>query len=120
MELFRWTIPEHRVKLSARMIYVFEPDEEMAECCGRTLTPDDLRTLSVNTNLTANPLTGGALTGSGVIKVVSSKDTGVCDPRTLAPVPSTRDWGTHILSTAPGAYTVTETTFQSAILMLPR
>jgi len=98
------------------MIYVFEPDEEMAECCGCTLTPDDLRTLSVNTNLTSNPLTGGALSGSGVIKIVSSKDSGICDPRTLSPTPATRDWGTHILAVSTGGYVVTETTFQSATL----
>ncbi len=39
-------------------IYVFYPDEEMTECCGCTLTPDDLRTLSINVNLTSNPLVG--------------------------------------------------------------
>lgn len=94
------------------MIYVFTPDEEMKECCGCTLTPDDLRTLSVNTDLTSNPLTGGVVTGSGAIKIVSSKDTGTCDPRKLTPVPSTRDWITHIWN----ATTVTEEEFLGATL----
>ena len=99
------------------MIYVFEPDEEMAECCGCSLSANDLRTLSVNTNLTANPLTGGAgLVGSGTVSIVSATDaTGTCDPRTVTPTPSTRDWGTHILA-AGGGFIVTETTFQSATL----
>lgn len=99
------------------MIYVFYPDEEMTECCGCTLTPDDLRTLSVNGDLTANPLVGVKAT-SGVIKIVSSapNSSGVCDPRTLAPEPSTRDWGTHIISTGPGVYAITEEEFQGATL----
>ena len=37
-------------------IYAFYPDEEMTECCGCMLTPDDLRTLSINVDLTSNPL----------------------------------------------------------------
>jgi len=99
------------------MIYVFEPDEEMAECCGCSLSPNDLRTLSVNTNLTANPLTGGALAGSGTVSIVSATDaTGICDPRTVTPTPSTRDWGTHVLALSTGGFVVTETTFQSATL----
>jgi hypothetical protein len=98
------------------MIYVFEPDEELAECCGCTLTPNDLRTLSINTNLTNNPLTGGVLVGSGTISIVSATDTGVCNPTTVTPTPSTADWGTHILSVSTGGYVITETTFQNATL----
>jgi len=97
------------------MIYVFYPDEEMSECCGCTLTPDDLRTLSINTNLTSNPLTG-TVPVNGVIKVVSSKDTAGCDPRHLAPVPSTRDWGTHVLTPSTGGWAVTEEEFLNATL----
>jgi hypothetical protein len=99
------------------MIYVFYPDEEMTECCGCTLTPDDLRTLSINNDLTANPLVGVKAT-DGVIKVVSSKpsSTGVCDPRTLAPIPATRDWATHILMPTTGGFVVTEEEFLGATL----
>ncbi len=39
------------------MIYVFDNDQEMNECCGCITTPDGLRTLSVKNNLTNNPLT---------------------------------------------------------------
>ena len=31
------------------LIYVFEPDQQMAECCGCLITPDGLLTLSINT-----------------------------------------------------------------------
>lgn len=98
------------------MIYVFEPDEEMAECCGCSLTANDLRTLSVNTNLTANPLTGGVLVGSGTISIVSATDTGTCNPTTVTPAPQTLDWGTHILTVSTGGYVITETAFQNATL----
>jgi hypothetical protein len=98
------------------MIYVFEPDEEMAECCGCSLTPDDLRTLSINNDLTSNPLTGGVLYGSGLIKIVSSTDTGSCDARKLTPTPSTRGWATHILGLTTGGYTITEGEFQNSSL----
>jgi len=88
-------------------IYVFYPDEEMSECCSCSLTPDDLRTLSINGDLTSNPLTSTPLT-SGIIKIVSSSSS---DPRTIKPVPSVRAWGTHILNTG-----ITETEFQAATL----
>ena len=39
-------------------IYVFDQDQQLSECCGCLVSPDGLQTLSVNTNLTANPLTG--------------------------------------------------------------
>src|SRR5437879_4360563 len=35
-------------------IYVFDANQEQIECCGCTLTPDDLRTISVNGNLLHN------------------------------------------------------------------
>jgi len=48
------------------MIYVFRPDQQLAECCGCKVTPNGLLTLSVNTNLTANPLTSDALTRGSI------------------------------------------------------
>jgi hypothetical protein len=98
------------------MIYVFEPDEELAECCGCTLTPNDLRTLSINNNLTANPLTGTVLSGSGTISIVAATDTtGTCNPAAAyTPTPTTLDWGTHIITVSTGGYVITETAFQSA------
>jgi len=35
-------------------IYVFYPDEEMSECRSCSLTPDGLRTLSINDDLTSS------------------------------------------------------------------
>src|ERR1700689_3335645 len=98
-------------------IYVFAPNQEMSECCGCKLTPDGLRTLSVNTDITGNPLTGASLS-SGAIKIVSAATTGGACPlpdsltSTPKPEPGVRAWGTQIQhSTALSAYTVTETAF---------
>jgi hypothetical protein len=95
-------------------IYVFYPDEEMTECCACSLSPDGLRTLSINNDLTSNPLVGIKAT-TGLIKVVSSSypcGTGT----TITPTPSVRAWGTHILGLSTGGYTIAEEEFQSANL----
>jgi hypothetical protein len=68
------------------LIYVFEPDQQMAECCGCLITPDGLLTLSINANLTDNPLTPVTLT-TGAIKIVSSAG-GACNA--AKPVPTGR------------------------------
>ena len=56
------------------MIYVFDDDEEMTECCGCPLSPQMLLTLSVDNNLNNNPtdtqLFGGRQ--SGPIEAVSA------------------------------------------------
>src|ERR1700686_5534348 len=38
-------------------IFVFDSSQELTECCSCLLTPDGLRTLSINGDLTSNPLT---------------------------------------------------------------
>src|ERR1700684_886632 len=74
------------------MIYVFEPDQQMAECCGCLITPDGLLTLSVRRNLTNNSLTGATLT-NGDVKIVSS--TGPCNAAKPVPAAGIRAWITH-------------------------
>jgi len=55
------------------MIYVFDDDEEMGECCGCPLTPAQLETFSVEKNLTSNWGLGEAPArhGKGAIAVVA-------------------------------------------------
>jgi hypothetical protein len=89
------------------MIYVFEPDQQLAECCGCEITPDGLLTLSINANLTSNPLTPVTLS-TGAIKVVSSSGSPTCNPAKPTPVTGIRAWGTHIQ--AGGVVTETEFT----------
>ena len=85
-----------------------------------SVTPNGLRTLSVDFDLTHNPLTGDAI-GEGVIKIVSSA--GACNAAgTYTVVPALRAWGTHNqdvsggLSGAGVVNAVTETHFLNATL----
>jgi hypothetical protein len=95
-------------------IFVFDPNQELSECCSCLLTPDGLRTLSVNTDLTSNPLTGVKLT-TGVIKIVSTIPVGgACPlPTTVNSTPAIRAWVTHIQNST---YAVTETNASDATL----
>jgi len=79
------------------MVYVFNSDQQLAECCGCIQTPDGLQTLSVKQNLTSNPLTG-RVPSSGMIKIVSAAPNGsVCDPTAnVKPKANLRAWVTHI------------------------
>jgi hypothetical protein len=88
------------------MIYVFRPDQELTECCGCRVTANALLKLSVNKNLTANPLNGSSPT-AGVIKILTTKtgviagppgSSKVCDPTLTTPVITLGllAWGTHI------------------------
>jgi len=90
-------------------IYVFDPNQEMSECCICLLTPDGLRTFSVNTDLTQNPLTGVTLT-TGLIKLVSTTGPNVVS---LVPAPAIRAWATHIQNSN---FAETETASQDATL----
>lgn len=93
-------------------IYVFDPNQELSECCECQLSPDGLATLSVNADLTSNPLTGPPLLTTGLIKIVSTTGTSASK---LAPTPAIRSWATHIQGTTSSA-AVTETASQDATL----
>jgi hypothetical protein len=97
-------------------IFVFDPYQEMSECCSCLVTPDGLRTLSVNTDLTKNPLTGVVLS-TGVIKIVSTIPVaGACPlPTVVNSTPAIRAWVTHIQN---GTYSITETNATDATLSL--
>ena len=99
------------------MIYVFDADQQLSECCGCVETHNGLRTLSVKTNLTSNPLTG-VVSKTGVIKVVSAAvNNSPCDPTAnVAPKANLRVWATHIQNPVGSAYPVTETESSDSIL----
>jgi hypothetical protein len=88
------------------LIYVFEPDQQLAECCGCLITPDGLLTLSIDGDLVSHPLTPVEL-HTGAIKIVSSAG-GACNAAKPTPVPGIRAWGTHIQN--DGSTTETEFT----------
>jgi len=99
------------------MIYVFDADQQLSECCGCVETHNGLRTLSVRRDLTSNPLTGRVST-NGVIKVVSSAiNNSPCDPTSnVSPKANLRAWGTHIQNAVGAAFPITETEFTDSTL----
>jgi hypothetical protein len=92
------------------MVYVFDADQQLSECCGCVETHNGLRTLSVRSNLTSNPLTG-VISQTGVIKVVSAAvNNSPCDPTSnVTATPNLRVWVTHIQNPVGSSYPITET-----------
>ena len=99
------------------MIYVFDNDQQMTECCGCNNTPNGLHTMSVKLNLTHNPLTG-VVSNNGVIKIVSAAlNASPCNPSVpYTPTPNLHIWGTHVQAISSTTYAVTETNFQPSTL----
>jgi hypothetical protein len=97
------------------LIYVFDANQEMSECCGCFLSANGLLTLSVNNNLTSNPLLGTRL-HTGVIKTVASVLANPCDPTKITPTPTLRSWATHIQNKVGTAFPETEGESQAATL----
>ena len=94
-------------------IYVFDQDQQLSECCGCLVSPNGLRTLSVNTDLTGNPLTGSK-SRNGVVKIVSAdaSTNPSCTPTTIAPKASLVAWSTGIQAQSASSFAITETPFQ--------
>jgi hypothetical protein len=94
-------------------IYVYDPDQELSECCACEVTPDGLRTLSVNIDLTANPLTSTVLTNGQVSIVSGIVPSGGCNPLNPWVYPTIRAWGTHIQN---NNFAITETEYSDRAL----
>ena len=99
------------------MVYVFDNDQQLTECCGCVETHNGLRTLSVRRNLTSIPLTGVVST-NGMIKIVSAAvNNSPCDPSAnVSPKANLRAWVTHIQNPVGVAYPITETEFSDSTL----
>ena len=89
------------------LIYVFDANQQLSECCGCSITANALLTFSVDTNLVNNPLLGSAL-HTGVIKIVSSVKAAPCDPTKITPTETLRAWATHIQNKVGTAFPITE------------
>ena len=88
-------------------IYVFDPNQELSECCSCLVTPDGLIELSVHFDLTFNPLTG-VVPDTGAIKIVSAATSGgACSaPTSPKAAAGIRAWATHLQN--DGSLTETE------------
>lgn len=85
-------------------IYVFDPRQELKECCHCTITPDGLLTLQVG-DLTNNPA-NGLFGTNGVIKIVSDAGSN-CNERGPVPTPELRAWTSN-----PNNATLVESEFE--------
>ena len=91
------------------MIYVYDSNQEMNECCGCLTTPDGLRTLSVKNDINGNPLTIPLNTGT--MKLISATVNGYpCDPtQNVVPSGQLNAWGTHVQNKVGTGFPITET-----------
>lgn len=100
------------------MVYVFDNDQQMNECCGCLLTPDGLRTFSVTKDLTSNPLVP-SIVNHGAIEIIPADPNGSapCDPTAgMDPSKAMSAWATHIENKVGNAYPITETEFTISLL----
>jgi uncharacterized protein YjdB len=98
------------------MVYVFDRNQEMNECCGCTISDSGLLTLSLINDLTSNTLTGKKPV-AGVIEIVPSNlgPNGQCNAGSLAPNGAVLGWGTNV-QTSQSGYQITEETFAQTTL----
>jgi hypothetical protein len=79
-------------------LYVFNSIQEITECCSCLLSPNGLLALSVDNDLTSNPVTGVTIT-TGTVSIVSSTTVNGQCPLFNRPTPvsgGVRAWATHI------------------------
>ena len=95
-------------------IYVFDPFQELSECCACLVTPNGLRKLSVDGDLTANPLTSTTLTDGEVTIISGYTNNNICSPLNDIVSPTIRAWGTHI----DDSFQITETEYSERSLGL--
>jgi hypothetical protein len=103
--------PGCTVRNQCAMIYVFDSNENLGECCGCPLTPQQLISLSVEQNLTKNWAPNPPPPAAGVVDIISAAPNettcassqagcnGGCYP--AAPYTTSRELNGYILHTQP-------------------
>lgn len=78
------------------MVYVFDSNQEMNECCGCVISDSGLLTLSLLHNLSANPLTG-TTPGTGTVEIFPANvsSNGQCNAGTAMPSAMLAGWQTN-------------------------
>jgi hypothetical protein len=91
-------------------IYIFDADQELIACCSERLTPNELDSMYVGRQLTANTVTS-VVPSSGVIKIVLAPlPFGGCNPAvstTIANASLGQVFGTHLNRQVPESATAT-------------
>jgi Bacterial Ig-like domain (group 2) len=113
----RVTNPGMTGKDLCTMIYVFDKDQQMSECCGCLISQDGLLTLSLKKNLLSNPLTGVAST-AGIVMLVSAQQSSIggCNAASVTPAGNVVAWATHLPQSKSGAISSAEVPFSSSAL----
>jgi hypothetical protein len=99
------------------MVYVFDRDQQMSECCGCLISQDGLLTLSLNKNLLNNPLTG-VPSKSGTVMLVSADYTSnlSCNASAATPAGTVIAWSTHLPQSPSGQMSSAEVPFSNSVL----
>lgn len=114
---FRFSNPGSDEPQLCAMAYVFDQDQQMAECCGCLISHNGLRTLSLNRDLIANPLTGTApTTGTLMLVTADSVSNPSCNAASITPRGMAIAWATHLQTPSPSVSAVSESTLSSTPL----
>jgi hypothetical protein len=98
------------------MVYVFDQDQQMAECCGCQISRDGLRTLSFSKDLTANPLTDSpTVTGTVMLVTADYTSNPSCNAASITPTGMEIAWATHLQTLA----TKTAVTSEESLSQIP-
>jgi hypothetical protein len=90
-------------------VYVFAEDQQLIACCTCPLTPNHLKTLSVQKDLISNTLTPGVPIGVTIALLASQGKCNASAPGNL--VSGLRAWGTTIHAAPGGGFFGAETEF---------
>ncbi len=104
------------------MVYVFDQDQQMAECCGCVISPDGLRTFSLSKDFLGNPLTGvSPVAGSVMIVTADHMSNPYCNAASITPSGIGIAWTTHLqnpqssTTEVPLSFTPLSSTLSSAL-----
>ncbi|WP_263352211.1 Ig-like domain-containing protein [Acidicapsa acidisoli] len=91
------------------MVYVFDQDQQMSECCGCRISGDGLRTFSLNKDLIGNPLTGRVSTSGSILLATGDYVSNPsCNASSINPTGTARAWSTHLQANSANSSTVSE------------
>ena len=115
--IIRITNPGMTGKDLCAMVYVFDQDQQMSECCGCLVSQDGLLTLSLNKNLLNNPLTG-VPSKSGTVMLVSADYASnlSCNASVTTPAGTVIAWATHLPQSQSGQMSSAEVPFSNSVL----
>ena len=91
------------------MVYIFDQDQQMSECCGCAVSQDGLLTLSLNNNLLNNPLTGVQSKSGTVLLIAADKSSNAsCNASSITLAGMVIAWATHLPQSASGPMSSSE------------